>query len=227
MEGSGTGTGSGSERFRRAAKATALDDAVLPESRPVVPVGGATLLADSAVGAEQRILLGTDATVVRFLEGCFDEPIRTASLSQVSTPPLPTDAELELTGDETVLRRETLLRGSHSGRNYVYAEAAVVLDRVAPAVREGLLSTSEAIGHLLIANRVESFRELVSVGRMPAGPLADRFGLDSSDELLSRTYRIVMGGRPALLISEYFPPRFNPEAGDSHPGGDLAIENGS
>jgi len=224
MEWSGAGAGFSGRRFRPKAREKSLDEAALADSRPVLPVGGATILDDPALGAEQRILLGTDGTVVRFLEGCFDEPICTANLEQVSTPPLPTDAELELTGDETILRRKTLLQGSRTARNYVYAEASVVLERVEPALREALLSTSEPIGRLLVTNRVETFRELVRAGWMPAGPLAEHFGLESSDELLSRTYHIIMGGCPAMRITEHFPARFFPAQRDDHPEAVLAGE---
>ncbi len=208
------------------ARARAFDEAGRAESGAVFSVGGATILDDPALGVEQRILLGTDATVVRLLEGCFEEAICTANLEQVSTPPLPTDAELELSGEETILRRKTLLQGSRSGQNYVYAEASVVLDRVAPALREALLSTAEPIGRLLAATRVETFRELVRAGWMPARQLGEHFGLQSGDELLSRTYRIIAGGRPAMLITEIFPPRFL-RAQDSRPGALLSTETDS
>jgi len=181
---------------------------------------GVTILDEEslALGVAQRVFLSTDATVVRLLEGCFDEPIRTAGLVQKSTAALPADAELELTGDETILRRETLLQGSRTGRNYVYAEASLVLDRLEPGLREALLSTSEPIGHLLVANRVETFRELVRAGRTPAGPLADRLDLESGEELLFRTYRVISGGQPAMLITEYFPPFFFPAPRDGNSG---------
>lgn len=227
MERSGAGAGSSGRRFAREAAASTLDEAALADSRPVLPVGGATILEDPALGVEQRILLGTDGTVVRFLEGCFDEPICTASLEQVSTAPLPTDSELELIGDETILRRKTLLQGSRTGHNYVYAEASVVLERVEPELKEALLSTSEPIGRLLVANRVETFRELVRAGWMPAGPLGEHFGLDSGDELLSRSYRIIVGGRPAMLITEHFPPRFSAAQGDGGLAAVLAADKGS
>ncbi len=205
MERTTAGDGAGAEHWPGGG-ATILDDATPSEARSVQPVTSAIVLDDPTLGLVERILLGTDATVVRLLEVCFHEVICTAQLSQVCTPALPTDAELELTGDERILRRKTLLQGSRTGRTYVYAESAVVLDRLERGMAEALLSTSETIGHLLLADRVESFRELVRVGRMHAGPLGDRFGLDGEDELSCRTYRIIMGGQPAMLITEYLPP---------------------
>lgn len=162
-------------------------------------------LGDGALGVLQRVLLTTDATVVLLLEGFFGEPICTEGLGQVSRPAAPADTELELTGRETVLCRHTLLRGCDTGRNYLYAETSVVLDRLDSRVREGLLTTSEPIGHLLAANRIETFREVLRSGRKPAGRLGFRLGMESGDELLFRTYRIIVGGKPIMLLTEYFP----------------------
>lgn len=180
----------------------------------VAPLVGASMLGDAPLGVLQRILLTTDATVVRLLEGFFGEVIRTAGLGQVSRPVSPADGELEPAGHETLLCRETLLQGSDTGRNYIYAEVCVVLDRLDAAVREGLLTTSEPIGYLLAANRIETFREVLRLGRKPAGPLGARFAMDSHDELLSRTYRIIAGGSPIMLLTEWFPALEFPEGGE-------------
>ncbi len=169
------------------------------------PPVATAVIDDATLSMAQRLLLTTDATVVRLLEACFGERICTAGLEQASTPPQPTDAELELEGSETILRRKTLLQGIRTGRNYAYAEAEVVLDRLEPSLQEALVSTSEPIGHLLVAGRVETFRELLQTGGTPADSRGDLFGIRSSDMLLSRTYRIIAHGRPIMLITEYFP----------------------
>jgi len=180
----------------------------------IASVASGSILGDAAPTALQRVLLTSDATVVRLLEGFFGEPIRTEGLGQVTRPASPADAELEPAGHETILCRQTLLQGSETGRNYLYAEAWVVLDRLDPDLREGLLTTSEPIGHLLAANRIETFREVLRLGHKPAGPLGLQFGLQGGDELLSRTYRIVAGGKPIILLTEYFPPLEHSDRGD-------------
>lgn len=172
----------------------------------IASVAKESILGDAAPTALQRVLLTTDATVVRLLEGFFGEPIRTEGLGQVTRPASPADGELELDGHETVLCRKTLLQGAETGRNYLYAEAWLVLDRLDARVQESLLTTSEPIGHLLAAHRTETFREILRLGRRPAGPLGLQFEMDGGDELLFRTYRIVAGGRPIILLTEYFPP---------------------
>lgn len=171
----------------------------------IASVARASVRGDAALGMLQRVLLTTDATVVRLLEGCFGESICTEGLGQACRQASPEDAELEPAGHETILCRETLLQGSDTGRNYLYAEACVVLDRLESSLREGLLTTSEPIGRLLAANRTETFRETLRLGRKPAGPLGLQFDLEGSDELLFRTYRVIAEGKPIMLITEYFP----------------------
>lgn len=161
--------------------------------------------SDLARDALQRTLLNTDGTVVRLLEAWFHDPIGLASQHQFTTPVQPTDAELHADGTETILRRRVLLHGRHSGRNYVHAEATVVLDRLPSGLREQLLTTAEPIGRLLRRHRVETFREILRTGQRPAGPLADDFSIDSADTLLYRVYRLWTGGRPVMLIAEHFP----------------------
>ncbi|HWD54381.1 MAG TPA: chorismate pyruvate-lyase family protein, partial [Acidimicrobiales bacterium] len=114
-----------------------------------------------ALAMVQRLIFNTDATVVRILENCFDEVIRTDGLAQEITDGSANDADLELAGGESVLRRSTLLQGCRTGRNYIYAESEIVLDRLPPSLREGLLESAEPIGRLLIRGRVETFRELL------------------------------------------------------------------
>lgn len=165
----------------------------------------APLLSDPSVDALQRILLSTDGTVVQILEAFFRDPIRLASHVQFIAPISPTDAYLEPTGDETVLRRKVLLQGTRTGRNYIYADTTIVLDRLEPSMREDLLSTTEPIGRLLRAHRTETFREMLHMGRRRAESLAGEFGIDPDEELLFRIYRILAGGQPIMLLAEHFP----------------------
>lgn len=163
------------------------------------------LLADPSLDVVQRLLLATDGYVVRLLEVCYGEAVRTAERMQFSEALAPTERELEPDGDDTALRRTVLLQGARTGRVYLAAEATVMIDRVPAAVRAGLLDGDEPIGWLLQRHRVETFRELRRAGRVAAGRLASSFGLDAGDELLWRTYRMISGGRPITLITEHFP----------------------
>lgn len=166
---------------------------------------GPALLSDPSLSALQRILLTTDGTVVQLLEAWFDDPIGLAGHQQFSTPVGPADRDLQPAGDETILRRRVLLNGRRTRRNYVYADTAIVLDRLPAGLRHDLLTTSQPIGRLLQRHRVETLREVLRMGRRPAASLATEFGIDGDDELLYRVYQVVAGGRPIMLISEHFP----------------------
>lgn len=163
------------------------------------------LLTDASLDVVQRLLLATDGYVVRLLEVCYGEAVRTAERMQFSEPLAPTDMELEPDGDDTALRRTVLLQGARTGRTYLAADSIVMIDRVPAAVRAGLLDGDEPIGRLLQRHRVETFRELRHAGRVAAGALGPSFGLHADDELLWRTYRMISGGRPIALITEQFP----------------------
>lgn len=156
----------------------------------------------------QRMLLGTDGTVTHILETYAGEPVEVVKLRQEYDAASGVDPALGLSRDERVLRRHVLLRGRDSRRSLLYAEAVVALGRVEPAFLAGLVETDRPIGVLLADNRTETFREILGVGREPAGPLGVHFGLGPTEELIWRTYRVVAGRRSVMLITEKFPAGF-------------------
>jgi chorismate-pyruvate lyase len=154
------------------------------------------------------MLLGTDGTVTHLLEAYAGEPIEVVKLLQEFDSSSDADGQLDVSVADKVLRRRVVLRSAHSKQNLLYAEAVVVLDRVDQAFLDGLLGTDKPIGKLLAETRTETFREILEVGRVPAGPCGVHFGIDATAELISRTYRIVARERPVILITEKFPPTF-------------------
>ncbi len=172
------------------------DDAHQTEGRgPVV----------SPPGLLQRVLLTTDGSVGRILENYAGEAIDAIKLDQFRDPAGDPCYALDLAADEERLTRRVLLRGSQSGSTFLYAETLIALDKLHPFVRSGLLSTAEPIGRLLTTARLETFRDILSSGRVPAEAIAQHFGIAEDDELFVRTYRIICGGRPIMLITEMFP----------------------
>jgi len=173
------------------------------------PAGGheteGTGLVDSPPALLQRVLLTTDGSVGRILENYAGEAIEAVKLEQYNSAGGEVCHALDLAADDERLTRCVLLRGSQSGRTLVYAETLVALDRLHPLVRSGLLSTSEPIGRLLTTARAETFRDILSTGRVRAGAIGAHFDIAEDDDLFVRTYRIVCGGRPVMLITEKFP----------------------
>ncbi len=152
----------------------------------------------------QRILLGTDGTVTALLEAFAGEPMQLMKLHQAFDTSKEGDPGTIEPGVK-VLRRRVLLSGRHTRRSLVYAEAVVVIERVDSDVLDGLVGTDKAIGVLLAESRTETFREILGVDREPAGDLSARFGIEPTDDVLWRTYRILSGGQTAIVITEKFP----------------------
>jgi len=153
----------------------------------------------------QQMLLGTDGTVTHLLEAYAGEPMAVVKLLQELDTSTDDDRDLNLPEAEDVLRRQVVLRGGRSGGTFLYAEAVVALGRVEPAFLDGLIGTDKPIGVLLAEARTETFREILHVGRQPAGPSGAHFGLDTGAEVIFRTYRIVARRQPVILITEKFP----------------------
>lgn len=154
----------------------------------------------------QRMLLATDGTVTTLLEVYAGEPIEAVELGQSRRPALSQDAEMLAMGEGAdLLDRRVLLCGVRSGSRFVYGESLIVPERLEADILERLESTTEPIGKLLRTRRLETFREVITVGKQRAGPLGALFGSTEDAVLLFRTYRIIIGGSPAVLITEKVP----------------------
>jgi chorismate-pyruvate lyase len=153
----------------------------------------------------QRILLVTDGTVTEILEAYTGESMRLIKLYEelvVLEADLP---GLHLVAGQQVLRRKILLQGKMSLTNFLYADSYVALDRLDDWMRHGLLESHKPIGFLMQERRLETFREIVGCGRELADGLSPYFGVTETDGMLWRTYRVLSGGQPIMLITEKFP----------------------
>lgn len=153
----------------------------------------------------QRMLVGTDGTVTHILEAYAGEPVDVVKLRQELETADGAGDDLDVAPDDKVLLRHVLLRGRHSARNLLYAEAVVAVGRADPTFLDGLIATDRPIGVLLAERRTETFREILRVDRCPAGPVGAHFGVGAGAAMIRRNYRIVAGARPLILITEMFP----------------------
>lgn len=156
----------------------------------------------------QRTLVSTDGTVTRTLEAFTGEEIKCVKLDQAFGSVEAAQAEaaaLEAPAGSTAIRRTILLRGRRSLRNYVHARSTVLVERVPVTMVYGMIYTSKPVGVLLGEDRVETTREILEAGEGRAGSHGEYFGLGPDDPMICRTYRIVVGRHPALLITERFP----------------------
>ena len=156
----------------------------------------------------QQVLIKTNGTVTHILEAYTGESIKIVKLSQGYVTWDRADPRLDLDSGCQVLQRTVLLQGSQSGRNHLYADSIMIPDRLDQHVVDGLLNTDTPVGTLLVERRVETFREILAVGKEPADSCAPLFGIPPDEEMICRTYQVLTGRRPIMLITEKFPASF-------------------
>jgi chorismate-pyruvate lyase len=152
-----------------------------------------------------RTLLVSDGTVTKFLEAYYWEPIQVKRLFHGDSEIDRDLAPIELKRGDTALHRRVLLCGMATQRVYSYAESFIRTDLLWPNVRDDLVQGRLGIGELLRDKRVETYRELLTYEMGRAGPIAQELGCAEDAPLISRTYRILIGGKPCLFIDERFP----------------------
>lgn len=149
-----------------------------------------------------RTLLITDGTVTKHLEAYFWEPVNVKPLAQSLKQ---TESEipwLHLQADETVLTREVELVGEQSKHHYATAFSIVCPTLIPAPFRQALLDGEIGIGKLIRESGMESYREVLEIG-VTDSPLSK--GSEQSQAHVYRTYRILLAGKAAILITERFP----------------------
>ena len=113
--------------------------------------------------------------------------------------------ELEDFAIGRVLQRDVLLKGRRSGTPFVAAESLVAIDLLPPAIMASLTETDRPIGEVVAASCIETFKEEAKVwaGELPGWPALDGYQ-NSRTRTVARRYRIIAGGQPVIIITEYF-----------------------
>jgi chorismate-pyruvate lyase len=153
----------------------------------------------------QRILLTTDGTVTEILEAHLWEAIHIVKLYQDIIDTQTTIPFLDIGPGTQIMVRKVLLRGKYSHKNYIYAESILVPERLPDNIRVSLMETQKPIGQLIMQNRMESFREILTCRLEEAGELGEYFDIPADAMLVSRTYRVFANRQPIILITEKFP----------------------
>ena len=157
----------------------------------------------SALLPAQRALLVIDGTVTKFLEAYYLEPVTVERLQQTDDRATEFEAEwLRCSPGDALLRRSVLLRGGSSARVFAWADSLLLPQRLSPAMRAGLETEPGGLGRIIIDSGMETRREClwfgwqqVDEGRAPV----------AAGEYLVRSYRILSGGRPLMMVTERFP----------------------
>lgn len=149
----------------------------------------------------QRSLLVVDGTT-RLMEAHALEAVRARCTAECESSAQHGFwcAWLDSEPDTPVVRRQVDLIGRCSGRLFGSADSVLVQHRLPAALARGIGEQTAGIGSALHAAHVEHHRELLWFG-----------GAD--DGAVVRAYRVFIGRRPAMFITERFVLR--PEPGES------------
>lgn len=149
-----------------------------------------------------RGLLFTDGTVTRALTAETLALVSVNRLSQSEAFPLPPEAagHLDAEGEAWGLRRRVAISVGTGSPPVVWAESYIVPDRLPPGFVGLLDGAPDGIGQSLQRIALESCRELLWFGLDAVPTWAEA----ARGEAITRLYRIVSDGRPAILISESF-----------------------
>lgn len=151
-----------------------------------------------------RTLLFTDGTVTRTLEAQTLSPVSVSVISQATVPTSDSLARLlEAPPRGQSVRRRVTISIDPSPTPAIWAESHIVPERLPSSFLDLLEHTPDGIGESLQQIRLESWRELLWFGLDSPPPWESPAGYDALD-FLTRLYRVITRGRPALLISESF-----------------------
>jgi chorismate lyase len=152
-----------------------------------------------------RILIATNGTLSRILTVVANDEIVVQIVEQQIHDVVPKIPELEQLAIGRVLQRRILLKGRSMGNPFVAAESWIAIDRLPPAIMTSLMTTDCPIGEVMATSCLETFKEAPQVwmGELP-GWLALAEYQNSQPGTVGRRYRIISGGQPVLIITEYF-----------------------
>lgn len=140
-----------------------------------------------------RVLLTSDGTVTNSLEAFFWEPV-SVRLVQQREQSLHADAPyLERAKGEPIAVRDVQLLGENSHTIYCNARSLICFDLLSESFQRDLHDQRLGVGELLRDCGLETYREILEIG------------CDEEKDEVWRIYRIVMGQRPFIQISERFP----------------------
>lgn len=150
-----------------------------------------------------RTLLVADGTVTKSLEAFFWEKIIVQTITQNDHQLDQDIAAIEAQAEDHVLKRKVVLRGETSDRIYAYATSYLQLETLNDEIKQNLLAEKIGIGELLREIGLETYREIIDVGKEQFTPMTT--SSETSQEVIFRTYVIHIGGKPTIQITERFP----------------------
>lgn len=151
-----------------------------------------------------RILIATNGTLTRILSILANEEIAVEIINQQIHDVAPKIPGLDDFAIGRVLQRDILLKGRTSGNALIAAESLIAIDRLPRAIITSLTETDRPIGEVMAASSIETFKEEARVwrGRLPSWSALDGYQ-NSRTGNVARRYRIIAGGQPVIIVTEY------------------------
>jgi chorismate-pyruvate lyase len=184
---------------------TAFDPAdgvfIAQDSRPAT-------LGDVSVGSLSpfvRALLIIDGTVTKYIEAYTNEPVAVLRLEQTGSALGDDHQWLDAPRGARIIHRQSMLVGDQTGCLRAYAESLIVVERLSPAMQKGLDSEPGGLGKILFDSGIETRREGLWFGREQLTDLPGSVAELCDGDFLTRTYRVIAGGVPLMMITERFP----------------------
>lgn len=157
-----------------------------------------------AVDPALRALLFTDGTVTRTLEAQTLSPVSVEVTAQATcTTPEPIATHLHTPVDSEAIRRRVTIGLDSTALPAIWAESYLMPDRLPEGFLRLLDDTPDGIGESLQQVRLEGWREMMWFG-IDSPPAWDHTAPHAASVFLTRLYRVITKGRPALLIAESF-----------------------
>lgn len=141
-----------------------------------------------------QLLMQTDGTVTELIQLLTNESIAVKKVSE----------NIHNTNEVKVLDRRIFLQGDHSKVNWMYAQSQIFLDCLPIDFVTDLTTKNIPIGTLWIKYRMETFKELVSMGEELSQGLGC-VGYEKAQPLLSRQYDVYNNTQLIMKITEKFP----------------------
>lgn len=166
--------------------------------------GAARLELWTSLTPVQRAVLGSDGSFTLLLTALLGQDVKVALIEQ-SVERMTRDGEaIQLQPGARVLNRNVRLF-VEPDRNIVFASSVIAIDRIEATLAGDLLAGKETIGRILRKHRLETFRELVDWGLAPTPYEAS--GHFPQTQMIYRSYRIISGGTPVMIVTEFFDAR--------------------
>jgi chorismate lyase len=152
-----------------------------------------------------RILIACNGTLTRTLGIVADDEIVVNIVDQQFRGDSPWVSESGPQLGGRVLQRRVFLKGRSSGQALVAAESLVAVELLPAAIATRLMNTDHPIGEVMAASSLESFKEAAEVWSGPPPAWLEAAGYQHPEAaMVGRRYRVITGGQPAIVITEYF-----------------------